>query len=255
MGWHRMKLRIFDTQHDAGLYAASQVEQTVLENKYPVLGLATGSTPIPLYEALVHLHRNGLDLSTVTTINLDEYIGIPPTHPQSFRYFMQKNLFDHVNILSKNIYIPGGMSDDLDGECKRYDEVIRKNPIYLQILGIGINGHIGFNEPDDLLLSNTHVVQLRQETIRSNARFFQSIDEVPKKAITMGVQAILQSRKIILMAFGDEKSEIVYKMLGGEVRTDVPASILQLHREITIILDEESASKLSGDYISQFIYD
>lgn len=241
-----MRLRVFQTQRDAGVYTAAQVERIILEEERPVLGLATGSTPIPLYEALVHLYQSGLDMAHVTTINLDEYIGIPAMHPQSYRFFMQHNLFRHVNVPLSQIHIPDGMALDLPAECARYDEVIRKHPIHLQVLGIGVNGHIGFNEPDDLLVSKTHVVHLRQETVESNARFFASLDDVPKRAITMGVQAILQAQHIVLMAFGEEKADIVARAILGEVRTDVPASILQLHRDVTVILDEGSASKIDA---------
>ncbi len=239
-----MKLRIFDTPHDAGIYAASVAENVILGSERPVLGLATGSTPIPFYQALVNLCRCGLDMSHVTTINLDEYIGLRGTHEQSYHYFMNENLFSKVNIKEENIFLPDGTADDLEAECERYDNVIRRHPIDLQILGIGHNGHIGFNEPDDLLLSKTHVVQLRPETVQSNSRFFSDIESVPKQAITMGVQSILQAKQIVLMAFGREKADIIAKSVLGDVRTDVPASILQLHRDVIVVLDRESASCL-----------
>ncbi len=240
-----MRIRVFDTPHDAGIYTAAQVEQVILEMDDPVLGLATGSTPIPLYQSLVTLYQSGLDFSRAVTINLDEYIGIPSSHKESYRFFMQQQLFERTNIAPRNINFPDGMAADLGAECARYDEVLKQYPIDLQILGVGVNGHIGFNEPDDLLKSKTHVVNLRPETVKSNARFFDRMEDVPKQAITMGVQAILQARKIILMAFGMEKAEIVAKAIRGEVRTDVPASILLLHPDVTVVLDVESASRLS----------
>ncbi|MCL6599645.1 MAG: glucosamine-6-phosphate deaminase [Alicyclobacillus macrosporangiidus] len=239
-----MNIRVFDTPHDAGIYVAALAEQVIQARPDPVLGLATGSTPIPFYDALVGLHRCGLDLSHVTTINLDEYIGLPPTHEQSYAHFMHTHLFSRTNIRPENIHIPNGMAEDLAAECARYDDVIRAHPIHLQILGIGVNGHIGFNEPDDLLLSKTHVVELRPETVRSNARFFERIEDVPRRAITMGVQAILQADQIILMAFGPEKADIIARAVLGEVRTDVPASILQLHKRVTVVLDRASAQGL-----------
>ncbi|WP_067624032.1 glucosamine-6-phosphate deaminase [Alicyclobacillus acidiphilus] len=241
-----MRIRVFDTPKDAGIYAAALVEQIILQTDHAVLGLATGSTVIPLYEQLVRLHRNGLDMSHVRTINLDEYVGLPADHPQSYHNFMRTHLFQHVNIPAFHSYIPDGNAADLEQECARYDEVVRKHPLDMQILGIGVNGHIGFNEPDDLLLSKTHVVTLSEETIRSNARFFECADDVPRQAITLGVQAILQAKRIVLMAFGKEKADAVAKSIQGQVRTDVPASILQLHRDVTFVLDMDSASKLAG---------
>ncbi len=239
-----MKIRVFDNRHDAGIYVAAVAESVIEAKVQPVLGLATGASPISFYDALVNLHRCGLDLSNVVTINLDEYIGLSIEHEQSYHCFMRQNLFDHTNLRSENTYLPNGMADDLAFACEQYDEVIRRHPIDLQILGIGVNGHIGFNEPDDLLLSKTHIVRLRQETVESNARFFEHIDDVPKEAITVGVQAILQADQIVLMAFGAQKADIIAKAVLGSVRTDVPASILQLHRHVTLVLDRESASKL-----------
>lgn len=246
-----MKIRVFETPSDAGLYVAALAERVVLDVPNPVLGLATGSTSCPFYQAFVKFEKCGLDLSRTTTINLDEYIGLPDTHPQSYHYFMNEQLFDHVNIPRDQIFIPDGAAADLHAECERYDDIIRKHPIDFQILGIGVNGHIGFNEPNDLLLSRTHVVELSHDTIASNARFFTDVSEVPRKAITMGVQAILQAKQIVLMAFGKEKAHIVSRAIQGEVRTDIPASILQLHRDVTIVLDKLSASELPhAEYIA-----
>ncbi len=239
-----MKIRIFANPHDAGIYAAALAEVVVAAKSRPVLGLATGATPTVFYDALVNLHRCGLDMSPVVTVNLDEYIGLPTDHGQSYHAFMQAHLFSRTNLAPENTHVPNGMAADLAAECARYDDVIRRNPIDLQVLGIGVNGHIGFNEPDDLLLSRTHVVQLRQETVAANARFFPRMEDVPRRAITMGVQAILQAERIILMAFGEEKAEIVARAVLGDVRTDVPASILQLHRDVTVVLDLQSARLL-----------
>jgi glucosamine-6-phosphate deaminase len=240
-----MNIRIFDNPHDAGIYVAALAEQVIRSRPAPVLGLATGTTPIPFYEALKRLHKCGLDFSNVTTINLDEYIGLLPTHEQSYSYFMHQHLFLHTNIRSENIFLPNGVAFDLQTECARYDEVIRTHPIDFQVLGIGMNGHIGFNEPDDLLQSQTHIVRLKPETVKSNSRFFDNINHVPKQAITMGVQAILQADQIVLMAFGADKAEIIAKSVLSEVRTDVPASILKLHKQVTIVLDCESAMNLN----------
>lgn len=239
-----MKIRIFDGPHDAGIYVAALAERVILNRPQPVLGLATGRTPIPFYDALVQLHQCGLDLSMVTTVNLDEYIGLPSDHDQSYAHFMKRNLFSKTNIASENVHIPNGVAADLTVECARYDEVIRRFPIDFQILGIGVNGHIGFNEPNDLLLSKTHVVDLRPETVRSNAALFACVADVPKQAITVGMQAILQSDEIVLMAFGEDKAQIIAETVLGEIRTDVPASILQVHKNVTVVLDHECARDL-----------
>lgn len=246
-----MKIRIFDTPDEAGIYVAALAERVISDVAQPVLGLATGSTAIPIYNELVRLTRCGLDLSQMITINLDEYIGLPASHPQSYHAFMEEHLFSRVNVQSDRINIPNGCADDLPVECARYDEVIRNYPIDLQLLGIGVNGHIGFNEPSHLLLSKTHIVKLSDETLQSNARFFENAQQVPREAITMGVQAILQAKQIILMAFGSEKARVVGQAVHGEVRTDVPASILQLHRDVTFVLDKESARELHLEMIPQ----
>jgi len=239
-----MKIRVFDNPADAGIYAASLTERVVETTPTPVLGLATGSTTPPLYDALVSMEQYGLDLSEAVTINLDEYIGLSANHEQSYHHFMNHHLFSRLRKAPKEIHIPDGTAADLNEECHRYDSIIRKNPIDLQILGIGKNGHIGFNEPDDLLVLNTHVVNLSSDTIQANSRFFDSVDEVPRQALTMGVQAILQAKKIVLMAFGTEKSDIIAKVVHSPVRTELPATILQLHRDVTFVLDRDSASKL-----------
>jgi glucosamine-6-phosphate deaminase len=249
-----MKIRVFETPHDAGIYAATLAERVLLEIERPVLGLATGGTVGPFYQALIRLAKCGLDLTRTTTVNLDEYIGLSPTHPQSYHYFMNEQLFQHVQIPQEQIYIPNGSATDLPAECHRYDAILRANPIDLQLLGIGVNGHIGFNEPDHLLQSKTHVVQLRPQTITSNAVFFDDASQVPKSALTMGVQAILQAKQIVLMAFGEQKAHIVAQAVCGEVRTDVPASILQLHRDVTLVLDEASAKELPKElYASSLV--
>ncbi|MCY0875261.1 MAG: glucosamine-6-phosphate deaminase [Firmicutes bacterium] len=239
-----MRIRVFDTPQEAGIYVGALAEQVILAKAEPVLGLATGSTPVTFYDALVKLHDCGLDLSRVVTINLDEYVGLSEQHPQSYHYFMTEHLFSRVHLDPARTHLPRGDAPDWAAECARYDEVLSRHPIDLQILGIGANGHIGFNEPDDLLVARTHVVELRPETVASNARFFADSEEVPKRAITMGVQAILQAERIVLMAFGSQKAEIVAKAVIDNVRTDVPASILQLHRQVTVVLDRASASAL-----------
>ncbi len=211
-----------------------------------VLGLATGSTPVGAYQRLVELYRAGdVDFSQVRSINLDEYVGLAPTHDQSYRYFMQSNLFDHVNIDPANTNVPQGLAEDPEAECRRYNQVIHDlGPIDLQLLGMGHNGHIGFNEPSDVFERETHVVDLAQSTIQANARFFASADEVPRQAMTMGVQTIMQARKVLVAVSGKDKAEIVKKAFTGPVTPQVPASILQMHPDVVLVGDKAALSLL-----------
>lgn len=218
-----------------------------------ILGLATGSTPEGLYKNLVKVHETvGLDFSKVVTFNLDEYYNLPRENPQSYHYFMNEHLFSKVNINLENTYIPDGMTEDLDTECKNYDDLIEKmGNIDLQILGIGQNAHIGFNEPDIKFEATTHLVKLDDETIEANSRFFTSKKEVPEYAISMGIKNIMLAKKIILLASGENKAEAIYKTVLGSVRPDAPASILQLHRDVVIILDKDAAKLLPENLIEK----
>lgn len=210
-----------------------------------VLGLATGSTPLGVYELLVEYHENGVDFSQVTTFNLDEYVGLAADHPQSYRHYMEKNLFAKVGMERKRTHIPDGTAADLDAECRRYDELIRSTGgIDLQLLGIGSNAHIGFNEPGTPFGSETQVVDLAESTIRDNARFFASADEVPTQAISMGIKSIMQAKNIILMANGGSKADAVFAAVKGPVTPEVPASVLQLHPSVTVVVDQAAASRL-----------
>ena len=211
-----------------------------------VLGLATGSTPIGMYKQLIEWYNQGvLDFSQVHTVNLDEYRGLAPTHDQSYRYFMQHNLFDHVNVKPENTNVPNGLAADPEAECARYDQVIDSlGGTDVQVLGMGHNGHIGFNEPADHFPLGTHVVDLTDTTIDANARFFASRDDVPKQALTMGVKNIMQSRHILVVVSGADKAPIVKKAFFGPVTPQVPASILQLHPNVSIVADEAALSLL-----------
>ncbi len=240
-----MKVRRFASAELATVYVAALVESLITRKLRPVLGLATGSTPILLYRQLVEFHRQGLSFRHVTTINLDEYVGLAADHPQSYRHFMDEHLFQHLDIPKDQTFVPDGMAADLDRECVRYDAILEAHPIDLQILGIGHNGHIGFNEPNLSLKARTHVIDLTDDTIRANARFFADPAAVPTRAITMGMQSILQAKAIILMAFGAEKAAIVKQALSGEVSTEVPASFLQMHPNVTFVLDNGAARELS----------
>jgi glucosamine-6-phosphate deaminase len=228
--------------------AAAQVVKHMLNSKpNAVLGLATGSTPLGLYQELVRLHQvEGLDFSQVTTFNLDEYVGLPTQSDQSYHHFMHENLFRHINIATQNIYIPLGTTDNSDAFCEWYEQrIVECGGIDLQMLGIGSDGHIAFNEPTSSLGSRTRIKALAPQTIDDNARFFQSRDEVPCRAITMGVGTILEARQIILLASGEGKADAIAKTIEGPVTSMITASALQLHRDTSCFLDKSAASKLT----------
>ena len=235
-----MKIYAAKDYNDLSRKAANIISAQVILKPNAVLGLATGSTPVGAYKQMIEWHKKGdLDFSRVRSVNLDEYKGLSGDHDQSYRYFMNHNLFDHVNIDKANTNVPNGLAEDPAAECRRYDQVIRDmGGIDLQLLGIGGNGHIGFNEPCDVFEKGTHVVTLTEETRRSNARFFSSIDEVPTHALTMGIQGIMSAGKILLLASGEAKAKAVYDSCFGPVVPGVPASVLQLHRDVIVIADE-----------------
>ena len=226
--------------------AAHIIAAQVHLNPACVLGLATGSTPIGMYKQLIEWYKAGdLDFSQVKSVNLDEYVGLEPTHEQSYRRFMQVNFFDHININPANTNVPDGLAADPAGECAWYNEVIRKmGGVDLQVLGMGRNGHIGFNEPGNAFELETHVVDLTESTIEANARFFSSRDEVPRQAMTMGIKSIMMARKILLVISGEDKADIVKEAFSGPITPQVPASILQLHPYVTLVGDRPALSKL-----------
>ncbi len=220
--------------------SAKIIADVVIEKPDCVIGLATGSSPVGTYKKLGEWNKEGkLDFSKVTSINLDEYEGLEGTHDQSYRYFMNKNFFDFINIDKANTYVPNGKADDIDAECKAYDERIQKFGIDIQLLGIGVDGHIGFNEPDEFFTKETHKVVLDESTIVANSRFFESIDDVPKTALTMGMGGIMSAKKVLLVANGQNKKEILEKAFFGPITPKVPASILQLHNDVTVIFSEK----------------
>lgn len=226
--------------------AAQFVASQVILKPDSNLGLATGSTPEGMYAEIVKMYQTGIvDFEKVTSFNLDEYIGLGKESDQSYIHYMQQNLFNHVNIALNNINMPNGLAKDIEKECLEYEERIAKaGGLDLQILGIGRNGHIGFNEPDLKFEARTHVVMLDEKTIEDNSRFFGSIEDVPKKAISMGVKTIMHAKKIVLLASGAEKAEAVYKMIYGKIIPELPASVLQLHPNVTVICDEAAAKLL-----------
>lgn len=230
--------------------AAELVAALIRRKPNCVLGFATGGTPLGLYRELIRMHQSeGLDFSKVTTFNLDEYVGLPPEHDQSYHYFMWENLFKHLNVDRRFVHIPMGMSHDIEAHCEWYEAQIEKcGGLDLQILGIGANGHIAFNEPGSSLGSRTRIKTLTGTTREANARFFKSPEEVPQYAITMGVGTIMDARDLLLVANGEGKSNAIKATIEGPITALVPATIVQMHRRATIIVDRAAASKLQGRY-------
>lgn len=224
--------------------AANIISAQVIMKPNCTLGLATGSTPLGIYDQLTEWYKKGdLDFSAVHSVNLDEYRGLPKENDQSYYYFMHKNLFDRVNIRPENTNVPNGMEPDAEKECRRYEKLIADlGGIDLQLLGLGHNGHIGFNEPGEAFEKETHCVDLQERTIEANKRFFDSADEVPRQAYTMGIKTIMQAKKILVAVSGEDKAEIVKKAFFGPVTPAVPASILQMHNDVTVVADEAALS-------------
>ncbi len=250
-------LVVVKKDHDEVSGEAARVISNLLREKpSSVLGLATGSTPLDLYKELIRMYKDeGLDFSKVTTFNLDEYIGLPPSHPESYHHFMNENLFKHINVPERFIHVPSGMVDvnevhRINRFCDWYEEeIIRFGGIDLQLLGIGSNGHIGFNEPGSSLGSRTRIKTLSKNTRKDNARFFNNdLEQVPKYAITMGIGTILDSKIILLIAAGKSKAKAIKDTVEGPITNQVPASALQLHERVFLIIDEDAAAQLSGSY-------
>lgn len=235
-----MDIQVFKSTTEASQQALAIFEEA-LNNGVNVFGLATGSTPEELYSLI---RQSDLDFSEATSINLDEYYGLDSEHPQSYNYYMHKHLFNEKPF--KASFLPNGSNENAEEEIERYNTIIEEHPINLQLLGLGTNGHIGFNEPGSSFASKTRLVDLTDSTIQANKRFFDSADEVPKQAYSMGLESISSAEKVVLMAFGESKAWAVNEMINGEVTPDVPASILQNHPNVVILLDEAAASELEG---------
>jgi glucosamine-6-phosphate deaminase len=233
---------------DMSRKGANIIAAQIILNPNSVLGLATGSTPVGTYKELIKMnHTDDIDFSHIATVNLDEYKGLSGDNSQSYRYFMNENLFHHINIKKENTFVPDGEKMDSDSVCKEYEAIIETlGGVDLQLLGLGHNGHIGFNEPSDEFSKTTHCVKLAQSTIDANTRFFPSVEDVPKQSYTMGIGTIMKARSILLLVSGIEKSDILAKVICGPITPKVPASILQLHPNVTIIADEEALSKVSN---------
>ena len=242
----KIKVIVCEDRQEVARVAADIFAQDIRKKPGTVLGLATGGTPVDMYQLLIRMHKEkGLDFSRVASFNLDEYLGLSGDHPQSYCYFMNENLFNHININKLNTRVPDGKAKDLQVSCQKYENDIKTvGGIDLQLLGIGSNGHIAFNEPGSPGNSRTRVVDLTERTIKDNARFFQDESEVPTQAVTMGIGTILEAKKIVLLATGKNKAEAVAKAIKGSVDVKVPASFLQNHPDCTFIIDKDSAAGL-----------
>lgn len=241
-------MRIIETNDytDMSRKAANLIAAQIVTKPDCVLGLATGSSPIGTYDRLVEMYEQGdLDFSGISTVNLDEYKGLDRENDQSYYYFMHEHLFDRVNVVAERTNVPNGMEPDADKECKRYEELIASlGGVDLQLLGLGHNGHIGFNEPAEIFDKATHCVDLTESTIEANKRFFASVDDVPRQAYTMGIGTIMRAKKVLLVVSGEDKADIVAKAFFGDVTPQVPASILQMHPDVTIVADAAALSKI-----------
>lgn len=240
-----MKVIVCKNTEELANEALKVMLDVIKSKESPVIGLATGSSPIGLYNAMIRDHKeNGTSYKNVKSVNLDEYVGLGIESDQSYVYFMNDNLFKGINIDKNNTNLPNGKADDMNAECDRYTALLDSMPQDIQLLGIGGNGHIGFNEPGTPFDSTTHIVELQERTRIDNARFFSSLDEVPTHAITMGIKNIMNAKKILVVANGKSKADAVYSMVKGEITESCPASVLQNHNDVTVIVDEDAASKL-----------
>ena len=242
-----MRVIIAKDQHAVGAIAATLIAAQVLEKPDCVLGLSTGASPLPTYAELARMHREGIvDFSRITSFNLDEYVGLPITHPESYHAFMWRNLFSLIQMRREQVHLPDGNAADLHAEAAAYEaRILAAGGVDLQLVGIGLNGHIGFNEPEDIYQKHTHVVALSQSTIQANRRFFDTEAEVPTRAITMGVHTIQRARKVVMVACGEGKAAIVRTLVEGDTTPRIPASVLQLHPCACVVLDEAAASHLT----------
>lgn len=240
-----MKVIVCKNTEELANQALKVMLDVIKSKENPVIGLATGSSPIGLYNAMIRDHKeNGTSYKNVKSVNLDEYVGLGIESDQSYVYFMNDNLFKGIDIDKNNTNLPNGKADDMNAECDRYTALLDSMPQDIQLLGIGGNGHIGFNEPGTPFNSTTHIVELQERTRIDNARFFSSLDEVPTHAITMGIKNIMNAKKILVVANGKGKADAVYSMVKGEITESCPASVLQNHNDVTVIVDEDAASKL-----------
>ena len=240
-----MRIFIYKTPEEASQKASEFMNDKIRKNPKIMLGLATGSTPILLYKEMIKAYKAGLDFSQVRSFNLDEYVGLDPSHEQSYRHFMNENLFNHINIKPENTRVPDGMAKDPEAFCEEYEKEMKAaGGVDIQVLGIGSDGHIAFNEPGSSLASRTRLVGLAPQTIKDNARFFANADEVPRQAISMGVGTIMEAKTLLMLCFGKNKAKAVKGMIEGGITQFNPSSILQMHKDAVVFLDEAAASEL-----------
>lgn len=241
-----MNVVVVKNYYEISIQSAQLIAKQITKKKNSVLGLATGQTPVGMYQELIKMFKRGdIDFSEVRTFNLDEYYGLPSKHPQSYHYYMWDTFFKYINIKKENIHLLNGATENIKEECNQYEILIQKHGgIDLQILGIGDNGHLGFNEPAIGLNSKTHLVNLSEETIQANSQYFDDIQKIPRQALTMGIGTIMKAKKIVLLANGRKKSQAIERTIHGPVSTEVPATVLQLHNNVLLIIDEEAASQI-----------
>ena len=240
-----MEVIIKNNYEEISKLAADYLINTVKAKNNAILGLPTGSTPIGMYQEVINRYKDNISFQNVRTFNLDEYVGLDKSNINSYRYFMDENLFSHIDIKEENIHIPNGVARDIEKECINYENLLKTTgQMDIMYLGIGHNGHIGFNEPDEFFEPYTHIVKLTEDTIEANKRFFDNIESVPQTAITMGIKTIMSAKKIILLASGESKAEAISKTVKGKITPRVPASILQLHNDVTLIIDKDAAKFL-----------
>ncbi|HPY56322.1 MAG TPA: glucosamine-6-phosphate deaminase [Sedimentibacter sp.] len=240
-----MEVIIKNNYEEISKLAADYLINTVKAKNNAILGLPTGSTPIGMYQEVINRYKDNISFQNVRTFNLDEYVGLDKSNINSYRYFMDENLFSHIDIKEENIHIPNGVARDIEKECINYENLLKTTgQMDIMYLGIGHNGHIGFNEPDEFFEPYTHIVKLTEDTIEANKRFFDNIESVPQTAITMGIKTIMSAKKIILLASGESKAEAILKTVKGKITPRVPASILQLHNDVTLIIDKDAAKFL-----------
>ena len=240
-----MTIKIFSSSSELSNFGAEYIKEVINSNPKSVLGLATGASPIGVYKRLVEMYEAGeVSFKDITTVNLDEYLGLAPSHPQSYRHFMEENLFSKIDIKSENTHLPIGNGENPLESCREYDRLLESLPRDFQLLGIGRNGHIAFNEPSECYSRSASLVALTKSTMEANSRFFSESEKIPTKAITMGIAQIFAAKKILLIATGKSKAKAIEMMVKGEITPYCPASVLALHRDVTILLDKEAASRL-----------
>lgn len=241
-----MKIVIFENEKEVDEYVGKHIIEFIRKNDHPVIGFATGNTPLGIYRYFINEYENGhVDFSKIIAFNLDEYVGIERTHPRSFAMAMKKSLFDHINIKQENIYSLNGAAADMNKECFQYDQLIQKNPIDIQILGIGMDGHIAYNEPGSSFTGGSHVVTLQEESRKSSLDYgFDRIEDVPFEGVSQGIGTIMQAKQLIMIAKGSKKAKLVKRMIEGEVNENFPSSIIQRHNNVIVVLDKDAAKEL-----------